>query len=455
MISSDNLSRFARLLPLGLAWILVSLVAYAEKTDVPAAGVIRSLVASEYTDLEKLYRHLHANPELSFQEKNTSARLASELRAVGFDVTEGVGGHGIVGVMSRGAGPTVLVRTDTDALPVQEETGLEWASRVRAVDDLGTEVPVMHACGHDVHMTCFVGTARVLAAMKDGWTGTLVFIAQPAEERGAGARAMLADGLYEKFPRPDYALALHVDSSIEAGTVGFTPGFAMANVDSVDITVRGIGGHGAYPETTKDPVVIASQIVVALQTIVSREIRAIDPAVVTVGSIHGGTKHNIIPDEVRLQLTVRSYSDSVREQLLSSIRRIAVGVGRTAGLPEELLPEVRTMEEEYTPSTYNDPALVGRVTGVFRALLGEENVTERESMMGGEDFGRYGREEPRIPIFMYRLGSIGPERFRAAVREGKGRLPSLHSGYYHPDAEPTIRTGVLTMSAAVLELLAP
>lgn len=446
-----------RVVPFKSVVVLVAVAAspcvIRAEASAESAFIVAGKVADELADLEKLYRHLHSNPELSFQEKTTSARLAGELRKIGFDVTEGVGGHGVVGVLVRGEGPTVMVRTDTDALPVQEETGLEWASRVRATDDLGNDVPVMHACGHDVHMTCFIGTARVLAAMEEGWSGTLVMIAQPAEERGAGARAMLAEGLFTRFPRPDYVLALHVDSSIEAGTVGFTPGYAMANVDSVDITVRGIGGHGAYPETTKDPVVIAAQIVVALQTIVSREIRAIDPAVVTVGSIHGGTKHNIIPDEVRMQLTVRSYSDSVRQQLLTSIRRISLGVARTAGLPEELLPEVQIMEGEYTPATYNDPALVSRVTGVFRELLGEDKVVEREPMMGGEDFGRYGREEPRIPIFMYRLGAIGSERFRAAVREGGGRLPSLHSGYFYPDAEPTIRTGVTTMSIAVLELL--
>jgi amidohydrolase len=394
----------------GLVTIALALstpAVFAESGIADLFPTIRHGVEKGYTDLEKLYKHFHANPELSFFEEKTSQRMAEEWRALGFDVTENVGGYGVVAVMENGDGPTIMVRADMDALPVKEETGLEYASTVTTDDELGVNVPVMHACGHDVHITSIIGAARVLNSMKDSWSGTLVMIAQPAEERGAGAREMLADGLFEKFPRPEAAVALHVDPGLEAGKVGFVPGFAMANVDSVDIKIRGVGGHGAYPHKTKDPVVIAAQVVLALQTIVSREISPLDPAVVTVGSIHGGTKHNIIPNEVDLQLTVRSYSDETRDHLMEAIERITMNTARAAGVPPFALPTVE-LREEYTPALYNTPELVGQVVGAFKEFLGEENVEEGESVMGGEDFGRYGREEPRIPIFMYRLGAIAP-----------------------------------------------
>lgn len=402
-------------------------------------------------DLLELYRDLHRAPELSFQERNTAKRLADELRSLGIEVTEGVGGHGIVGVLRNGEGPTVLLRTDMDALPVREQTGKPYASQVTSTDDSGQTVPVMHACGHDVHMTVFIGTVRQLLAERARWHGTLVLVGQPAEERGAGARAMLEDGLFERFPRPDFNLALHVSADLPAGRLGYTPGYALASVDSVDIRVFGVGGHGAYPHATRDPVLLAAQIVTALQSLVSRTLPPVEPGVVTVGSIHGGTKHNVIPDEVDLQLTVRAYSPDTRETLLSGIRRIARGQALAMDLPEERLPEVR-VKNEYTPSTYNDPALVERLRPVLEQALGIEQVVALPPVMGGEDFSRYGREEPRIPSAIYWLGAVPVEDYDKA-HAGAGSLPSLHSPFFAPDPEPTIATGVKALSAAALELL--
>ena len=416
----------------------------------PTQKDVRDSVDKEFSNLLKLYQHLHANPEISFQEEKTGLRLGAEMKKLGFEVTQNVGGFGVVCVLKNGKGPTVLVRTDTDALPVKEATGLPFASTRTTTDDSGKTVPTMHACAHDVSMTCWNGVARVLTQLKQKWKGTLVFIAQPAEERGAGAKAMLADGLFKKFPVPDYCLALHVSSDQPAGTLGYTSGFAMANVDSVDITVRGVGGHGSQPQSTKDPIVLASQIVLALQTIVSREIHPLDPAVVTVGSIHGGTKHNIIPDEVHLQLTIRSYSDEVREKLIAAIKRIAIGQAVAAGLSEEKHPLVK-VKDEYTPAAYNDPKLVARVNGVFEKWFGKDVMIERKPTMGGEDFGRYGRTEHKIPIYMFRLGGVSPAAMKRAQALGQP-LPSLHSAKFAPDTD-CIRTGVTAMSAAVLELL--
>ncbi len=412
---------------------------------------VRGHLAKFYPELEKLYLYLHQNPELSFHEEHSAARLTQELRACGFEVATGVGGHGIVGVLKNGKGPTVMVRADMDALPVAENTGLPYASTVRVKDDAGKEVGVMHACGHDVHMTVFAGTARVLARMKDQWQGTLVFIGQPAEERGGGARKMLADGLYARFPAPDYALALHVNASLEAGKIAHCAGYALANVNSVDLTIRGVGGHGAYPHTTKDPVVIAAQVILALQTIVSRETKPIEPAVVTVGSIHGGTKHNIISDEVKLELTLRSYSDEVREHTVAAIRRIANGIAQAAGVPEDRMPIVH-VADEFTPSTYNDPELVQRLVPAFERVLSKENVIATEPVMGGEDFGEFGRTSAKVPICIFWLGVIAPEKVAASRANGIS-LPSLHSSQFAPVPEPSIKTGVQAMSAAVLELM--
>jgi hippurate hydrolase len=413
---------------------------------------IASLADREYESLDGLYLHLHQNPELSYFEEKTGERLAEEMRRLGFEVATRVGGFGVVCVMRNGEGPTVMLRTDTDALPVTEATDLPYASKIVAKNEAGVDVGVMHACGHDIHMTCWIGAARVLTAMKDKWSGTLVMIAQPAEERGGGAKAMLADGLFARFPRPDFAVALHVEPSFASGEIAYTPGYAMANVDSVDITVRGVGGHGAYPHTTKDPIVIGAQIVLALQTIVSREVRPIDPAVVTVGAFHAGSKHNIISGEAKLQLTVRSYTDEVRALILASIRRIAEGVARTAGVPENLLPIVAISETEFTPATYNDPELAERTMDVARRMLGADSVFKKDPVMGGEDFSRYGREEPRIPIFMFNIGTIPAARI-AAAKAGGPPLPSLHSEFYHPEREPSIKTGVRMLSATALELL--
>lgn len=408
-------------------------------------------VASDYAYLESLYLHLHQHPELSFYEKETSARMAAELRQLGFEVNEKVGGYGVVGVLRNGAGPTVLVRADMDALPVAEETGKPYASKATTTDEAGRTVGVMHACGHDVHMTAWVGTARALATLKKQWKGTLVMIAQPAEERSGGAKAMLADGLYEKFPKPDYALAIHVSAGLPAGEVGICKGYMMANVDMLDITVYGRGGHGASPHTTIDPVVLAARLIMDFQTIVSREIIPTEPAVLTVGSIHGGNKGNVIPNEVKMELTLRSYSDEVRNAMIDKIQRICRGVAASAGLTEDMYPKV-VVRDESTPSLYNDPALSERINGVFKRLLGEAKVREVPQVMTGEDFGRFGRTPHKVPVMLYWLGAIDPTQLAAANR-GEAPFPSLHSSTFAPLPEPTIKTGVMTMTAAVLDLL--
>lgn len=417
------------------------------------ANAVRAAVDAEYPSLFELYKHFHANPELSFHEEKTSARLAEELSRAGYEVTAGVGRFGVVAVLKNGSGPTVLMRTDLDGLPVREQTGLPYASKVTTKDDAGNEVSVMHACGHDLHMTSLVGAARVLAAQRKHWRGTLVLIGQPAEERGSGARAMLQDGLFTRFPKPDFCLALHDNANLPAGKVGVSPGFALANVDSVDILVRGVGGHGAWPHTTKDPVVLTSQIVLALQTIVSREVEPGQAAVVTIGSIHGGAKHNIVPDEVKLQLTVRSYTDEVRRQTLAAIQRIARGQALAAGLPEERLPEVK-FSDEFTPATFNAPTLTERLEKVFQTWLGPENVERVKPVMGGEDFSEFGRTAEKIPICLFWVGGVRRQDFFEAQRSGR-RLPSLHSPFWAPDPEPTLKTAILGTTAAVLELMKP
>jgi hippurate hydrolase len=405
----------------------------------------------EYPSLFELYRQLHSHPELSFQEVQSAARVAAELRQAGCEVTTSVGKGGVVGVLRNGAGPTVLLRADMDALPVQEQTGLPYASTVTAKDAQGKDVPVMHACGHDIHMTWLVGAARLLVQMKDQWHGTLVFIGQPAEEAVGGALGMLADGLFTRFPRPDFCLALHDDAELAAGTVGYTPGYSGANIDSVDIIVHGVGGHGAYPHKTKDPVVLAAQIILDLQTILSREVHPGEAAVVTVGSIHGGTRRNVIPDEVRLQLTVRSYKEEVRQQTLVAIKRIARGQALAAGIPEDRLPEVK-VTDEVTPALYNDPTLTERLVGTLNGWFGETNLIRKPPSMGGEDFSEFGRTKPRIPICMFDVGGVSPAALKESQRTGKP-LPSLHSPLWAPVADPSIQSGVTTFVACVLELL--
>jgi hippurate hydrolase len=397
--------------------------------------------------LEDFYKSIHSHPELSLQEEHTAVKLAAEMRELGYEVTEHVGGTGLVCVLKNGTGPTVLIRTDMDALPVVETTGLPYASKVRARDKNGNDVGVMHACGHDMHMTCWVGTARMLAGIKDQWQGTLVFIAQPAEEIVAGARAMLADGLFERFPKPNYCLALHCDATTEAGHVACREGAALANVDTLDIIVHGKGGHGAAPHTTIDPIVLAARIILDIQTIISREKNPTDPAVITVGSIHGGTKHNIIPAEVKLQLTVRTTKDEVRKHVLEAIERIAKADAMAARAPE---PTVRVDPGEFTPALVNDAELTRKTATLFGEILGEDHVHERPLSMGGEDFSLYRREG--IPISMYNLGTVSAERIAQAKKSGRP-LPSLHSDQYYPEVKPSIETGVLTMTMAVLNLV--
>ena len=438
---------FARVCTIG--WLALVGIAQAQQPEVPEPPAD---IAADVPSLIEFYKHLHANPELSFQEQATAGIIADELRKLGFDVAQNVGGFGVVGVMHNGDGPTLMIRTDLDALPIKEQTGLAWASQARAVEQTGQEVSVMHACGHDMHMSVFVGTARRLMRMQDEWAGTLVMIGQPAEERGAGAKAMLEDGLFERFPKPDYNLALHISADLPAGSVAFVPGWAMANVDSVDIAVHGVGGHGSAPHTTIDPIVIAANIVTRLQTIVSREIDPLTPAVVTVGSIHGGTKHNIISERVDLQITVRSYDDQTRDHLLKAIERIAINTARAAGLPEDRLPTV-VVKDEFTPSLYNDPDLTARVREIAESVLGEDRIYESKPVMGGEDFSRYGRQNPPIPSVMFRLGGLERGYYRQ-LNDGGGAFPSLHTPYFNPEIEPTLTTGIQAMSAAALEILA-
>lgn len=398
-------------------------------------------------ELRALYVDLHQTPELSTHEEKTSAKVAERLRRLGYEVTSSVGGFGVVALLKNGKGPTVLVRADMDALPVEERTGLPYASRVTAKNDAGETVHVMHACGHDVHVTSLIGAAELLEKARKRWRGTLVLIGQPAEESGGGAAAMLKDGLFTRFPRPDYAIALHDDFRLPAGKVGYTPGFLWANIDSVDITIFGRGGHGASPQNTVDPVVIAARTIVALQTIVSRENDPLEPAVVTVGSIHGGTRYNVIPDEVKLQLTVRSYKDEVRRKLLAAIERIAKAEAAAAGAPK---PPLVTAGEEPGHATFNDPALTKRMVPVLTKAFGAANVVELPPVMAGEDFAEYVRAG--VPGFYFRIGATAPERF-AAAKGDLSRLPALHSSEFAPDPEPTLKTGVAALTLSALELL--
>ena len=418
-----------------------------------AAQTLGGEVDKQMPSLMAIYKDLHAHPELSFMEVRSAGILAAEARKLGFKVTEKVGGTGIVAVMENGAGPVVMVRADMDGLPVTEQTGLPGASKVRVTTKEGVETGVMHACGHDTHMTAWVGVARLMAANKDKWSGTLVMIGQPAEERGAGARMMLADGLYTRFPKPQYVLAFHDAAQFPAGKIGYTPGYALANVDSVDISVKGVGGHGAYPQTTKDPIVLASRIVGALQTLVSREISPLDSAVVTVGSFHAGAKHNIISDEAKLQLTVRSYSDEVRDHLLDGIARIAKGEAIAAGMPDDKMPVVSVDKNEYTPSTYNTPEFTEEMAAYLKTSFGNDRVVQMPPVMGGEDFSRFGREDKSIKSLIVWVGGVPQAEYDAAKKEGR-TLPSLHSPFWAPDAPAVISTATEALTAMTLKLMA-
>jgi len=412
-----------------------------------STAALRTWTREALPGLVELYRHFHAHPELSLFERETAARVADEWQAAGFTVTRGVGGHGVVGLLVNGPGPTVMLRTDLDALPVVEQTGLFYASRVKVEDQAGNVVGTMHACGHDIHMTALIGAARYLAGHKDRWRGTLMLVGQPAEERALGAKAMLADGLFTRFPKPDVGLALHCDAALAAGAVGCRAGYAMANTDSVDVTLFGRGGHGAYPHTTVDPIVEAARFILALQTIVSREVRPTEAAVITVGSIHAGTKHNIIADSCELQLTVRSYADEVRSGLLAAIERQAKGIALAMNAPE---PVIRVTEG--TPALFNDEPLTARVEGIFRRVFGADRVMLGEPSMGGEDFSRFGKAG--VPIVMFRLGAIDQRRLDR-MRELGQDPPSLHSPRFQPDAEPTLETGVIALTTAALDLMPP
>ena len=416
------------------------------------AATISDAVQADMPSLMTLYRDLHANPELSMQEVRSPAKLAAEARKLGFEVTEKVGKTGVVAVMKNGPGPVLLLRADMDGLPVVEQTGLPFASKIRATARSGVETGVMHACGHDTHMTSWLGTAKRMAAMKGQWSGTLVMILQPGEETGEGAKAMLDDGLYTRFPKPTHALAFHDAAALPAGVIGVTPGYALANVDSVDISVKGVGGHGAYPQTTKDPIVLASRIVTTLQTLVSRENDPQDPAVVTVGSFQAGAKHNIISDEAKLQITVRSYKPEVRKRLLDGIRRVARGEAIAAGVPEDKMPVVTIREGEYTPATFNTEAFSKQALALFQQHFGADRAIATPAVMGGEDFSRFWLADNKIESLIFWVGGTPKAKWDAAGGDAQ-KLPSLHSPFWAPDAEAVISTATEALTLAALDVL--
>jgi amidohydrolase len=442
-----------RSFPIFLLTILPALSLFGQPTP-------QSLADADLPSLLGIYKDIHSHPELSAHEERTAALVAKELRAAGCQVTEHLGkyeksdlkGYGVVGVMKNGDGPTVLVRTDMDALPVEEETGLPYASKVVAKNDEGKDVHVMHACGHDTHIAAFIGTARALGKLREQWHGTIVFVAQPAEEIGTGARALLKDGLYDRFGKPNFALGFHDKADLQIGHIGITEGYTSANVDSIDVTVRGVGGHGAYPHKTKDPIVLAAEVINAWQTIASRENNPLDPIVVTVGSIHGGTKRNIIPDEVKMQLSVRTYKKQVRDKALAAIDRIAREIAAAAGIPPERAPVVTVRKDEVCPAMYNNPELTKRLVGVWKKTLGADNVEIVDPTMGGEDFSEYGLPDHSIPAVNFHFGAVDPAKIAESKQTGK-ELPSLHSSKFAPVPEPTIRLGIVAMTAAVLELM--
>ena len=407
-------------------------------------------VETEIPYLKELYIDIHKNPEISLMEKETSIKLANELRKVGFEVEENFGGYGIVGILKNGKGPTILYRTDMDALPMEEKTGLPYASKVITKNIDGNDVGTMHSCGHDMHMTVWTGTARALVDRKSEWNGTIIMIGQPAEEIGAGAAMMLNAGLYEKYPIPDYGIALHASPTIPSGKVGFGKGYIMANTESMDIKIFGQGSHGAVPHMSIDPIVTASMIVMELQTIVSRNLNPLDDAVITVGSIKGGTKHNIIPDEVNLQLTIRTYKEEVRNLIHKRIKEICNGIAASMGLDESRWPKI-IMPEQYTPANFNDELLIDIMTNVSNSIIGKENVVTVEPQMVGEDFARYGSTKENIPTAMYWLGTVPKERMDK-YNSGEYALPALHSPFYYPEIDNTIRTGVKVSTESLIEL---
>lgn len=434
---------------------LLGLCVLIASPAIAASGLAPAVKADYDQRLAALVDWFHRNPELSYMETRTAARMAKELRAIpGIEVTEKVGGTGVVGVMKNGTGPTVLVRADMDGLPLKEASGLANASTAVQTGIDGVASPVMHACGHDVHITSLVGTALRLAAMKSDWRGTVVFVVQPAEERIGGARKMLEDGLYTRFPKPDYALAFHVSSAFPTGTLVADPGIRYSSSDSVDITIHGVGGHGASPHQTKDPVVMGAEIVMALQTLVSREIAPLSPGVVTVGAFHAGSKHNIISDRATLQLTVRSDDEAVRKTLLDGIKRIAQNVGRMNGMPEDRLPEV-ALSVESTPVTINDAALTARMRAAFITAFGADVLkSPPRTGMGAEDFAYFVQPELGVPGFYFNVGGTPQQAFDAA-KAGGPPVPGHHSPLFKVEAEPSVRLGTEAMTVAVLDLLKP
>jgi len=415
------------------------------------AQTVDAFIEKIYPELDALYKHLHQNPELSLQEKETSARIAQELRSIGYEVTEGIGGYGVVGLLKNGPGPVLLIRSDMDALPMEEKTGLPYASTKKAIGNDGKETYIAHSCGHDINMSVFIGTAKLMMEYKDSWRGTLLMVGQPAEETGMGAWNMLNDGLYERFPHPDYAIALHDDPFLPAGTLGYKAGPLMAGVDMMNVTVYGEGAHGAAPHKGIDPIVLSAQMIQAYQTIVSRRLAPTEPAVVTVGSIHGGTVHNIIPDQVTMQLTLRSYSPDTREELISSVKRISEYYAKAAGLPEDKMPSY-WIREPHTPALINDAQLTEQMVTVFENNFSPDKVVEVEAQMIGEDFSRFGMQERAIPISMFYLGANDPEFLEKAKKDGMD-IPGLHSPYFAPVPEPTIKTGVKAMGLFAMDIL--
>jgi hippurate hydrolase len=422
---------------------------------------LADIVNDELPGLVGTYEQVHAHPELSHQEDKSAALLADALRHAGYTVTEHVGRYpdgtpafGVVALLENGAGPRLLIRSDLDALPIVEETGVDYASHVMARNAAGQEVGVMHACGHDIHLTNLIGTARALATLRRKWHGTLMLIGQPSEETLDGARAMLADHLYERFGTPDFAVALHDTNAHPAGTVGITSGATQAGVASIDVTLRGIGGHGAEPENGRDPIVMAGEFIVQLQTIVSRQENPRDPAVVTVGDIHGGTKRNIIPDEVKLELTARAFSDEAMQIIIDGVRRIAQGVALAAGVPADRQPIVTVLDGESGPANTNDPALAARVKAALVAALGANDVFTDQPIMNSEDFGLFGLPGHRIPTVMFWLGAMDPVKLAAANAAGRS-LPGPHTGLFQPVPEPTLRTGIIAMTSVAISLLQP
>ena len=431
-----------------MLWLSATLM--AASTPATAAALSDSIRA-DMPMLLTLYRDLHAHPELSMEEVRTPALLAPKMRELGFQVTEHVGKTGVVAVMKNGPGPVLLIRADMDALPVKEQTGLPFASQVTGKLPDGTETPVMHACGHDTHITTWLGTARRLAAMKAQWSGTLVMILQPGEERVIGAKAMLDDGLFTRFPKPDYLLAFHDSATLPAGVIGIKPGYMLANVDTVNIDVKGVGGHGAYPQNTKDPIVLASRIVTALQTLVSRENDPQEPAVVTVGSFHAGTKSNIIPDEAKLALTVRSYTPETRKLLLDGIRRIVEGEAIAAGMPKDRMPTVE-IEQPSADATFNTDQMSVRLESLFKMHFGSDRVVEPKPVMAAEDFSRFWLADKTKQSVIFWVGGVPKEKWDA-VKGDTLKLPALHSSLWAPDADAVISTATEAMTVAALDIL--